>query len=768
MKKLGLLVIFAHLIIFAHAQGSAKYSLRFYDNKSKAIANTEISLIETSTKERKVYKTDANGSVSIELNTGREWSVNILKIREIKFLNVPEQGTTNGNFNIVYDYKNWERKHREPFNRSNVTFTIIDQSTLKAPRPTEELAVVKLKVLKDNKTPLKNFPVQITNYSTLKIYKGVTNASGIATFLVPIHQEYDVDIDNIAAYDIADVLRGTGFYEFEVIYEPTIIVEKEINDTITQKLPPNCKGTSSRAYLKVTVDYRGTKSIEGQYVYLQNVATNKVYKAAINKNNQVEFLVPSKSKYMLHFEYEKDVDVISYTNSFGIINSSLRFPYTPKPELENPHLFIPNVEQLFIEEFEKFITHTIPPPTGDSKVRLDLRWGNNQVNELSKEAVLQIGIATSTDKTGITGPPLNIAIVVDKSGSMYGRDKIDALKNTLLNFVTSLRPNDIVSLVTFESNGIVVVPANKVGNGSYLRDMILDIQAGGGTDIYTGMMLGYKEIVKNFSAEYTNRLILLTDGYDSRPTQELLDASKTYTSKGIELSAIGVGSSYNQALLTLLSEQGNGNLYFAYDTKDISGSYEKELANLVSPLIKNFKLEIVYSPQITFKQLYGLKWKKSEANTVKVSIDKLYASYTKTALVAFNLNETDKKIEKNPLLLRVSYYDIQTKKNVAFEEKAYLVWSESTGNLELIIESELKKIYAIAIMNQSFKVIAEAYSQKDYVATQKAIDATMEQIKKLYDSPTDPDINKFIKAMQSYSEALKQIQKIEKQNNKNK
>lgn len=766
MKKISLLLILVHLLVFANAQGIAKYSLRFYDNKSKAIANTELSLIETSTKERKVYKTDANGSVSIELNSGREWSVNILQIRGIKFLNVPEQGITNGHFNIAYDYKNWERKHRPPFNRSNVTFTIIDQSTLKSPKPTNELAVVKLKVLKDNKTPLKNFPVQITNYNNVTTYTGVTNVSGIATFLVPINQEYDVDIDNITSYDIADVLRGTGFYEFEVIYEPTTIVEQEKNDTITQKLPPNCKGTSSRAYLKVTVDYRGTKSIEGQYVYLQNVASNKVYKAAINKNNVVEFLVPSKSKYMLHFEYEKDVDIISYTNAFGIINSSLRFPYTPKPELETPHLFIPNVEQLFIEEFEKFITHTIPAPVGDSKVRLDLQWGNKQINELSKEAVLQIGIATSTDKTGITGPPLNIAIVVDKSGSMSGNNKIDALKNTLLNFIASLRSTDIVSLVTFDSNGIVVVPANKVGDGSYLRDMILDIQAGGGTDIYTGMMLGYKEIVKNFNSDFTNRLILLTDGYDSRPTEDLLKASKIYTSKGIELSAIGVGSSYNQALLTLLSEQGNGNLYFAYKSQDITRSYENELANLVSPLIKNFKLEIVYSPQITFKQLYGLKWKKSEANTVKVSIDKLYASYTKTALVAFNLNEPDKKIEKNPILVRVSYYDIQTKKNVEFEEKAYLVWSEATGDLELIIESELKKIYAIAIMNQSFKVIAEAYSQKNYAATQKAIDDTMEQIKKLYDSPTDPDITRFIKAMQSYSEALKAIQKLEKQNNK--
>jgi len=81
---------------------------------------------------------------------------------------------------------------------------------------------------------------------------------------------------------------------------------------------------------------------------------------------------------------------------------------------------------------------------------------------------------------------------------------------------------------------------------------------------------------------------------------------------------------------------------------------------------------------------------------------------------------------------------------------------ESTGQLELVMESEQKKLYAIAIMNQSLKVMADAFSQDDFVKAQKAVIRAMEQIKELYPKAKDEDVANLYKRLQEYSDILTQ------------
>ncbi len=61
------------------------------------------------------------------------------------------------------------------------------------------------------------------------------------------------------------------------------------------------------------------------------------------------------------------------------------------------------------------------------------------------------------------------------------------------------------------------------------------------------MVMGYDQIAKKQIAKGTNRLVLLTDGYGNDDPLITIKKSKEYNDKGIELSSIGVGESYNQA-----------------------------------------------------------------------------------------------------------------------------------------------------------------------------------------------------------------------------
>ena len=393
---------------------------------------------------------------------------------------------------------------------------------------------------------------------------------------------------------------------------------------------------------------------------------------------------------------------------------------------------------------------------------MDVSWGNDQVNTMSKEAILQLGFKVKKDDGKLYGPPLNIALVVDVSGSMEGNDRLDALKAALLNYVKKLRPTDIVSLVAFNHEATVLVPAQKVGDGLYLKDMIEDMQASGGTDIYTGMIEGYEQVTKNFIGTGTNRVLLLTDGYDSRPVEEVVKASKAYNKKGIELSAIGVGEGYNQSLLTLLASEGGGLLNFIADSKNINKAFEKDLNSVLSPCAKNLTVEISYNNQILFKELYGHPFTKAN-DMVTMTLNNVYSGLNTLALIQFNLNRPNETIEKEPIVIKMTYYDYRKQKTITKEEKAYLKWVPSLQNFEVVLESQHKKLYAIAVLNQSLKVMAAAFQKNDILMAYTTIQSTIDQIKKIYPEAKDDDVEKLINSASDYALALTRILKNNKE-----
>jgi uncharacterized protein YegL len=395
---------------------------------------------------------------------------------------------------------------------------------------------------------------------------------------------------------------------------------------------------------------------------------------------------------------------------------------------------------------------------------MDVSWGNDQINEMSKEAILQLGFKVKKDDSNLYGPPLNIALVVDISGSMEGHDRIDALKASLLNYIKRLRTNDIVSLIAFNDKSTILVPAQKVGDGAYLRDMIEDLEASGGTDIYVGMVDGYEQVLKNFNSKYTNRVLLLTDGFDSTPVEELLKKSKEYNKKGLELSTIGIGEGYNQSLLSLLATEGGGLMSFIVDSKNINSVFEKELNSILSPCAKDLTVEITYNNQIVFKQLYGHPFTKTN-DIVTMTLNNVFSGLNTLALLKFDLNKPTKEIEKEPVIIKMNYFDYRKQKRVYTEEKAYLKWVPATQNFEILLESQHKKLYAIAVLNQSLKVMSEAFAAKDNQKALVEIQNTITQIKNLYPEAKDADVEKLVASATDYADALTQLIKNKKVKN---
>ena len=113
----------------------------------------------------------------------------------------------------------------------------------------------------------------------------------------------------------------------------------------------------------------------------------------------------------------------------------------------------------------------------------------------------------------------------------------------------------------------------------------------------------------------------------------------------------------------------------------------------------------------------------------------------------------------------MNYFDYRKQKRVYTEEKAYLKWVPATQNFEILLESQHKKLYAIAVLNQSLKVIAEAFAAKDNQKSLVEIQNTISQIKNLYPEAKDADVEKLVASATDYATALTQLIKNKKVKN---
>lgn len=170
---------------------------------------------------------------------------------------------------------------------------------------------------------------------------------------------------------------------------------------------------------------------------------------------------------------------------------------------------------------------------------LDLKYNNN---------------APSTAKN-----PIDLVCVLDVSGSMSG-DKIENLKRAMEFVLSSLGPNDRLSLVSFQSradrvHGLArMTDVNKFSATSLLRNL----SAGGGTDIFAGLNLGWSVLKNRRERNHSSCIFLLTDGQDNSNLPGNIALAKEIKQAGASLLVFGFGADHDSALMTSIAEAAEG------------------------------------------------------------------------------------------------------------------------------------------------------------------------------------------------------------------
>ncbi|CUU35091.1 MAG: VWA domain-containing protein [Armatimonadetes bacterium] len=237
---------------------------------------------------------------------------------------------------------------------------------------------------------------------------------------------------------------------------------------------------------------------------------------------------------------------------------------------------------------------------------------------LAREGLL---IQITASQTAAGRAPLNLCLVLDRSGSMEGAP-FEYAKQACTYLVDQLTEQDVLSIVTFSDTVDVVMPPRKIVNKQLVKDHIMRLTVGDTTNLYDALVVGTQQLTSVNLPGYQAHLILLTDG---EPTVGIKDFSMIVgvaaraKEFGFHMTALGFGPDYNEELLAGIARRSGGKYYYIDQPQRIPEVFQQELVRLMTVVARNPKLELQLARWVQVRQAFGGEY-KLQGRTVEMQL----------------------------------------------------------------------------------------------------------------------------------------------------
>lgn len=332
--------------------------------------------------------------------------------------------------------------------------------------------------------------------------------------------------------------------------------------------------------------------------------------------------------------------------------------------------------------------------------------------DTKEKVVIKVALDAAKPVRRDRRPPVNVALVIDRSSSMSG-EKIVKAREAALEAVRQLAPDDIVALIAYDSRVETLVPAQRVGDGRRLEAAIGSIEPAGMTALHGGVMRGAEEVRRHIeSGGQVHRVILLSDGQANvgPSTPEALGRlGAALGGEGITVSTVGLGLGFNEDLMARLAQRSDGNTYFVEDSAELPRIFAAELGDVLSIVARRVVIEIDFPEGVRPVAFVGRDG-SIRGQTATLTLNQLYGGREQFALVEVEIGPSAAGKSREIARARVAYEDAFQQRNVTLNATRSVVFS---GDAAAVIASADHRVQADYAANVLATVKEEAIALVD-------------------------------------------------------
>jgi Ca-activated chloride channel family protein len=324
---------------------------------------------------------------------------------------------------------------------------------------------------------------------------------------------------------------------------------------------------------------------------------------------------------------------------------------------------------------------------------------------------IKIGLQGLAQAANRQRPPINVALVLDRSGSMGG-EKIRQARQAALSALDYLQADDTLALVVYDEQIEVLVPSIPFHDRRRFERAIKGITTRGRTALHGGVSKGAQELRKFIQENRVNRLILLSDGLanvgPSTPS-ELAELGRTLGGEGISVTTIGLGLGYNEDLMVRLAGASDGNHAFVEKPSQLAGVFANEFGELVSVVANEVIIIIQCHNGVRPLRTLG-RDAKITGNRVEARLNQLYANQEKYLLLEVEVPAGAAGSQLDLANVELQYTDLQSHRQDKLQRNLRIGFAASVGQADKTLDSE---VMVAASEQIGVKMDEEALQLKD-------------------------------------------------------
>ncbi len=352
-------------------------------------------------------------------------------------------------------------------------------------------------------------------------------------------------------------------------------------------------------------------------------------------------------------------------------------------------------------------------------------------------------------------PKVNVALVLDQSGSMNGT-KIRMAKEAAIEALSRLGRDDVFSLVVYDTNVKTIIPAQKVRNINAIIRTIQQIQAGGSTALFGGVSQGAAEIRKHIEKTYIHRVVLLSDGLANIGPSMPADLGRLGAGlfkENISVTTVGVGTDYNEDLMAQLAQKSDGNTYFVEAGVDLPRIFAAELGDVLNVVAKQVTITITLPDNVEPVDIIGREG-RIKGNRVELSMNQLYGGQEKYALIEVRLPASKAGSTLKVARADVTYQDAYAMKDMTSTGVATAKFSNDPGKVSASTNVDVVRDYQLNLNALAQEKAIELSDQGKPKAAAAALRKSAAKLKEYGGRYQDDQLMEEAQAVETQAETL--------------